>query len=1486
MKRVWNITWRGLLALLLAVYVAVALVNYSVVQSYVGAAVASKFSKEWKCKVRIGSLHALPWDHLSAHNLLLVDPEGDTILDAETLRVKFNRFPYKTGEGMNVGTLDLKRLYLANAYYYFASIEDTCGGKPKTNLQFIIDYYGSGKGAKKGETFTVKAKTVVLNHVHYKMDLPDKRKVVFEHGVEIPHMEFYDIRARIKDVLVVNDDVTARIVALATEERSGFKVEKICGKVHVSNREIRAKELEVVTPRTHIMLDALLSYDNWAVMNDYLNTVEHEVEIKRGTTVAMSDVAYWAPVLWDIDMQVGADGTAWGTVNDLHTDGLDISLGQASRLSVDGDVRQVEKIDNLALNLNNLTLRLDDSDIAMLLEALPQYISPDLAKWLNQVGYIDLTATAKGGLHTPSTANINMLCTLGDLRADLSAMPTEQGYSIAIEAGSDGLGLTSLASDWLSHTGFALSGEVRVERGSLSAEPKAQWEVESGEMELTLTNSVVKGRHIAPASAKAQLSDGTLQFEASCSDSLLNIALAAKLTGLEKTVKTTKAQIEIDLQRLNLQTLGIASRGDLHTRIKANGEGSTLDSLRTRVNARETHLQFDDGAISVGNIDLEMYSSGKQKHLRITSDPLDFSATGHFDYAHLPIMIREFTSQMLPADLGLVAVPDSTQLQEISDNTLNFTAHWNDNGNLLNAAGYNVSIAKGTRMSGSYNQRELLKLALRSDSVRIGTLLFDNLGLSTRNAGAHYMMDLEAQEVNVGKTELLKRFNVSLASNPSHSNLQLFWGDQNDKSATRGDILLHLADGNISVQRPYFYIGDTRWTLDIDSLKIIPDGKQMNVAAKGISLSSGLQRIMATLLLQGRNDDHLALDFNRFNLGGLCKVLLQGSNLDIDGCVGGHFEMYGIGEKPYFNAALKVDSCVVNRQPLGDVVARSTWNAELNTLNLNLGSDYISASGYLDLGAKDPALNFGANFNGLELALAAPFLSTFSSRFEGRLHGNFDIVGSLSHPVIVGQAMVEGGAMKLDLTGVTYFFDDSLTFHNGNVDLKNFTLRDQRNNMATINGRIRYSNLEEIVLNLAVATDNLLLLDQKRGDDFYGTLLASANATIHGAANDLDIAVTARTNPGCTLTVPLSNLKHVKTQNYITFVSDQPTYSPKKSSGKAVKQSATRYTLGIDLSITPDLQLNLPMDFTELQVGVGAIGRGDLHIDLDQQMSPMVNGNYEIINGDLKLNMLSLIEKNFTIENGSNIAFNGAPTNARFDLRAVYSQRANLSTLTGSLSSVDNTQKYIQVEDIIAIAGTLQEPTVKFDLRLPNADQSVEEEVFSYIDRNSERDMINQTVSLLLLGQFYNVSGTDQNATTAASGGIGAIASTMGSFMADMVEFVDINVDYKAATDITNQQIDLNISKDWGRWYLESTLGYGGESRELETTANGTVLDALIGYRISPLVHLFAYNRTNTNDYTRTDLPYKQGVGLKLTKDFDSWSDLFGSHKKHNKKKQ
>ena len=238
---------------------------------------------------------------------------------------------------------------------------------------------------------------------------------------------------------------------------------------------------------------------------------------------------------------------------------------------------------------------------------------------------------------------------------------------------------------------------------------------------------------------------------------------------------------------------------------------------------------------------------------------------------------------------------------------------------------------------------------------------------------------------------------------------------------------------------------------------------------------------------------------------------------------------------------------------------------------------------------------------------------------------------------------------------------------------------------------------------------------------------------------------------------------------------------------------------------------------------------------------------------------------------------------AQLDVAAVYSQRVEVSSLIGTEAN-SIAQKPIPVESVVMLTGRLSSPDLKFDLRLPNADQSVQDEVFAYIDRNNERDMLNQTMALLVNGKFYSNSESATNANTdLASSGISVVANAMGSVVSSMIDFVDIDFDYSAATASRSEQYSVGINKQWNKFYIESTLGYGGYDRELTSTealANNIVGDVLVGYKFNPRLHLFMFNRSNTNDYTRFEMPYKQGVGIKYTRDFDKWSDLRRRKKK------
>lgn len=1451
MKRFWKIVSRVLLTLGLVVYIIVALVNYSVVQSYVGAMVGNYFSKEWGGKVSIGSLHAMPFDHLIIDNILWISPTGDTICRGESIRVSFDKFPFD-GSG-----LDLDEVHLKNVYYHLGISEEGL------NLKFLIDYFKSDKVKKKKKKehtpFYVKAKTLLMDNVHYRMDLKDHRKTIYPYGVQIPHMEYYHINAKMKNILVVEDDVTCRIVRFATEEKSGFVLKDMAGDVHVSRYGITAQNMHIKTGASTIVLDAELKYNTWKGISGYVSTVQHQATLKEGTRVSMSDVAYWAPVLWGIDAVAEAEGTASGTIDSLTTDMM-VRWGKKSSALVAGTVRGLPQIDTTSFDLNLEHLSTNINDMTPLIKALNANSS--LMSIFKEIDHVNLSATIQGGIKDNLAVNLLADCRPGQLRTDITIRHTPGRYLFSVDAGSDGLGLNLLKSDWFTHSGFDLSVDG-IWNGEFN--DFNQWR---RRLDLAidghLTNSVVKGHSLSAATINGEMHQGILSAAFESTDSLANLSLEMQVN-LADSVKSYSA--DIDIVKLDL---GILPRS-LSTSLIADFRGNTLDDMNGIVRARSTQY----GDLHLRNIDLDVEADPRGKFIGLESDMADMDLRGLFNYGDLPMMVRYFGQLYLPEMFQSEQVIDSATASLLAEKAVAFQMRWHDDGHLLHKLTEDITLARGTRVDITYNFGEQMKLVVRSDSLSFGSIKLENVGIIGRPVGEHYTMQVESQYLHVGRLELLDQLHTTISSSRELATARCVWGTV--ESASHGDLMLGLEGNSIRVMNSEFFVDNVPWTLSAEQMTLTDDGR-LGIVCDNLSVESQQQKINAHLSIKGQPNDCIELHFNNFQLDLVSDLLLQDIPIDVEAGINGRFSLYGLNEIPFFNANLNLDSCVLNKHPLGEVHLESNWNAELNMLALQMLSQPLSATGWIELGKTNPDLSFDVDFNDFDMSAAEPLLTSFASHFAGLLNGNLSVSGDLNNPLIVGDAMVDGGELTLDFTNVNYRFSDTLLFTNNTIQLNNFDILDPLGNTATANGEISFGQEQNVTLDLNVKTDNLLILDQKSGEQFYGKLFASADGQVSGPIDNLDIAVRARTNPGCELTVPITYQQSVKKQNFITFVNDETeiTISPE------VQQKKSNFNLELDLSITPDMKLNLPMDFKEVGANVAASGTGDLHLNLNGNEAPLVIGNYVITSGLMKVSLFSVYEKRFTIENGSSLNFQGKVPDARFDMKAVYSQRVNLSTLTGTLSSVDNTQKYLQVENIIAISGTVQDPKMSFDLRLPSADQSVEEEVFSYIDRSSERDMINQTVSLLISGSFYNV--TNDNSTGGGADALGAVTSFVGNSLTDMVQFVDVNIDYKSGNEYTNQQLDVNISKDWGRWYLESTLGYGGESREMEANnVNGAIIDALIGYRLSPMFHLFAYNRTNTNDYTRIDQPYKQGVGLKLTKDFDRWGDLFRSKKSKKK---
>lgn len=1459
------------------VYVAVALLNYSVTQSLLGAAVGNHLSKGTGGIVKVGSMHVSPFSHLILYDVLLVTPEGDTVADGRRIACHFKRFP------LSDNTLTLTRVRLDDVYYHLQIYPGN-----GLNLNYLIRYFSSDKPHQPPtKPFTVEVGELLMNNVHYKQDLKHFPRH-FDNGVYIPHMEFFNIGGKIKNIRVVNDHVVCRFVKFHTEEKSGFCLRDLSMDVEVSPQTIRAINMELLTDSTRLLCDAVLDYDSWNTMQYYCDSVAMDLILKPGTEVAMSDVAYWAPVLWGMHTVVTVDGHAYGTVADLHADNFTMAFGERTNAYFDGYINGLPYIQQTSITANVHHLTTNTADINELLMGFHVPQSKLLRRAVANAGEVDLTASLDGSLRD-CYATLGMSCGMGNIEADMSvrydSLCHDYGYFGTV--GSTRLNLaTVLPNDWLTQSGFVCTLQgVGFNPANMEATVKG-----------SLFDSRVRGLPVHNTSWSAEVSSKVLTAEALLDDTLLHLELAGSMDWSDSvpTFATDLSVKSADMVGLNLwKPTSDTEEVWLSLQMHADLAGRSLDDLSGQVTFDDCTFSKDGEPLSLSSATLTSQPRRGRKNVTLLCDWLTLTLRGYFDYADLPLMVRQFEAHYLPEYYYSHLAADSVDYGAIADATMNVDLVLKDVRKPLLMFLPNVRIAKESSLHGSYNFAESLKLVLRSDSLSVGGITLRNIGLNGGLKGEGYGLDLDADGLTVGQASLLSQFRSSALLHRRVSHLGLRWGEKegDDSAEGWGDLafeMLSNATGNtVTVNKHLFSFADDIWSIGSDiPLYFATD----TLVANAVHINGNGQSMTLSVCRGAHIGDSLAVDFSHLSLSRLGELLLSGSGMAVDGTLEGHCSLVGLDATPYMNAAITVEECEVNGIPLGNVDLLSDWNADLDRLNLSLLSvmhreagmlQPLTATGYIGLANSHQAIHFDVALEQLDMAIVAPLLSSFSSQVEGSLGGQIAVGGTLKQPTVEGYLSVADGLLMVDATGVAYSFADTLALTNGKVSLREMKLYDPKGNHAVLSGNVAY--LSPATLDLNLHTDNLMVLDNKAsGTSYYGTLFAEVDGAVRGAFNDLYVSGSVRTNAGSEVTVPVSDKKTLKSQGFITFVGDESEANDAQVAGATSAHKQDGLHLDVSATVTPDVKVNLPIDFSQMYVKIGATGQGDLRLTMANG-TPSLLGDYEILNGTMNLTLLSLFSRSFTIDEGSSIDFQGDLADINFDIKAAYSQRVNLSTLTGVAASSENAQKNILVEDVIALSGRLDSPVLHFDIRLPNADQSVEEEVFAYIDRTNERDMLNQSVSLLLMGKFYNSSATTEltDVGNYASNGYSMVASTVGSVVSSMVQFVDLNVDYKAATSLTTEQLDVDISKEWNKFYFESTFGYGVESSELgiDNTYN-LVGDMLVGYKLSPMVHLFVFNRSNTNDYTRVDLPYKQGVGLKFTKDFNNWKDLWRKKQK------
>ena len=122
-------------------------------------------------------------------------------------------------------------------------------------------------------------------------------------------------------------------------------------------------------------------------------------------------------------------------------------------------------------------------------------------------------------------------------------------------------------------------------------------------------------------------------------------------------------------------------------------------------------------------------------------------------------------------------------------------------------------------------------------------------------------------------------------------------------------------------------------------------------------------------------------------------------------------------------------------------------------------------------------------------------------------------------------------------------------------------------------------------------------------------------------------------------------------------------------------------------------------------------------------------GNYNIEDGIYKMSMQNVIRKDFALQSGGTVSFNGNPRQANLNVQAVYT--VNSASLNDLVADASSTRGNVRVNCLLNLSGNLTSPSLKFDLELPTVSDEDRELVRSLT--STEEQMNTQIIYLLVL---------------------------------------------------------------------------------------------------------------------------------------------------------
>ncbi len=1461
----------------------------SYVQTRVAQIGSEYLSEKLGFEITIASINIEWFDKLVINDLSVKDFDSEPFIDAKTLVVD-----YDVKQLISPDNIVLDEVTLSDSRIILK--------RDKGDELFNIDNFINAlkklvgvAGSKK------KSKQFIMNEVNLKrvtLGIINQDNDSIKEGFNYNQFMLQNLNASIIGFNTKSDTISMKVNSLsAIDSASLLQIKNLTTDFEISQSRLSLTELSLDVNDSHLSDSLVFNYSAMSNLSYFVDSVT--VAAKFDSTLLTSkDLSYFAPYFNQYSDTYKINGSFRGKVKNFYAKDIDILFGESSHLN--GKLR----IDGLpAFEESFIDFTLNEASFSP--KDVKQYVADSITNRkfdiVGQLGFQGRFA----GFPNDFVANGVFTSRLGRVESDLNLKVAEKvansEYSGNISTYNFNIGRLLEIDSVLQK--IQMTGSVKGKGLSLATA--------SLKLNANIGFVGIKGYEYQNLKTNANLAKGFFNGTMAINDPVLKMKMDGSLDFREKKniIKVSAAVDTVNLKSLNLTDtdLIVKAKGTVDT------EGNTWESVQGQAYLNDVYVKYGENSLELDTLTLQTTLQGNYRALDINSDLISGSLNGEYTFKQLNTDISTIVKEF-----SLNIENDAQKLEQYYTNTeskvnfANYQVLYDFNIKEINPLVQlfipQLYIKPNTKISGSFRNgfNSIFSLTGSIDSVNFAGVSFKNneldLNLSKnhkdRNVlGMAYVYSESQKFTNELETENIESELIWTGQKIEFSTFLQQPAFDNDLDLS-GSLTFKDDSTVITIAQSRIQALNNVWSFKpTNKLTITND----ELYFQDFGISSGNEKIIFNGYISNDSSKYLTSTVENFNLSSLNTITTE---REFEGLVNGFVNINKLSDKYLILSDITIDALYLDSFLVGNISGKSDWKTETNQLGVAFkvnrnGDDIINVNGEYTPGLAKNTLNLDATLNNANLVIAEPFINTIFSNIKGLVNGNFKITGDLNYPVVNGVGKVSSGELKVNYLNTFYDFEGQVSFDIDKITLQNIKLTDQQENIAYLSGDLLHNGFTDLFIDLKgnLYSFNVLNTTSKDNNLYYGTAFVSGDISFYGPANNLIIDANARSEKGTKLFIPVESTSSVQREEYIHFINIKDTANKNTTLINTLDEvDVTGLTLNFDLEITPDAYAEIIFDIKSGDIIRGR-GNGDISLNIDTNGTFTMLGDYRLTEGGYNFTLYNIINKEFNVQPGSRISWDGDPYGGILDITATYEQNVSLLPVVDTAySDSPELRRRYPAKVILELDGNLLKPQVDFDVDISGYPESVTSSNGAYslgpvmaafeadleVD---EQEMKRQVFSLIILRRLSPPS------SFAVSGSIGNsvsefLSNQLSYWVTQLDENLEIDVDLGSFSDEEFNTFQLRLSYSFLGGRLRVTRD-GGFSQGNTTDVNQEIIGILGDWSIEYLLsedgklRVKVYNKTNFSaiDKATNSATTSTGVSLVHVTSFNQIREVFNKNK-------